>query len=32
MDASDKARRQSEIKEMNRIEASAKQLATWGKI
>lgn len=32
MDESDKARRQSELKEMSRIEASAKQLATWGKI
>ena len=32
MDEADIARRQSELKEIERIEASAKQLATWGKV
>ncbi|KAB8028494.1 ABC-F family ATP-binding cassette domain-containing protein [Fluviispira multicolorata] len=32
LDEADKARRKSELKEIDRITASAKQLATWGKI
>ncbi|WP_130611975.1 ABC-F family ATP-binding cassette domain-containing protein [Fluviispira sanaruensis] len=32
MDEADKARRKSELKEIDRITASAKQLATWGKV
>ncbi|WP_186648400.1 ABC-F family ATP-binding cassette domain-containing protein [Fluviispira vulneris] len=32
MDEADKARRKSELKEIDRITTSAKQLATWGKV